>query len=60
LSRGQAGLAGTLAVPDQIHTAAGHQCRGLGSVVMRTLQREALAAGAYRAVLSATTDGRSL
>ncbi|RAG82953.1 GNAT family N-acetyltransferase [Streptacidiphilus pinicola] len=59
-ARGQAGLAGEVAVPDQILTVPGHQRRGLGSVVMRALQREAYAAGATRAVLGATTEGRAL
>ncbi|SEL91156.1 GNAT family N-acetyltransferase [Streptacidiphilus jiangxiensis] len=59
-ARGQMGLAGEVAVADQILTAPAHQRRGLGSVVMRTLQQQALAAGATRAVLGATTQGRAL
>ncbi|MEY9876563.1 GNAT superfamily N-acetyltransferase [Streptacidiphilus sp. MAP12-33] len=59
-ARGQAGLAGEVAVPDQIATMAAHQRLGLGSVVMRSLQQQALAAGASRAVLGASTQGRAL
>ncbi|NUR30666.1 MAG: GNAT family N-acetyltransferase [Catenulispora sp.] len=59
-ARGQAGLAGDVAVPDQISTAPAHQRRGLGSVVMRVLQQQAPAAGASRAILGASTEGRAL
>ena len=59
-ARGQAGLAGDVAVPDQIVTVPAHRRRGLGSVVMRALQQQAHAAGASRAVLGATTEGRAL
>jgi GNAT superfamily N-acetyltransferase len=59
-ARGQAGLAGDVAVPDQILTAPAHQRRGLGSVVMRTLHQQAREAGATRAVLGATAQGRAL
>ncbi|WP_328806397.1 GNAT family N-acetyltransferase [Streptacidiphilus fuscans] len=59
-ARGQAGLAGDVAVPDQILTTPAHQRRGLGSVVVRSLQQQALTAGASRAVLGATTEGRAL
>ncbi|WP_042372650.1 GNAT family N-acetyltransferase [Streptacidiphilus neutrinimicus] len=59
-ARGQAGLAGDVAVPDQILTVPAHQRSGLGSVVMRSLQQEARAAGATRAVLGATPAGRAL
>jgi GNAT superfamily N-acetyltransferase len=59
-ARGQAGLAGEVAVPDQILTAPAHRRRGLGSVVMRSLQQQARAAGATRAVLGATSEGRAL
>lgn len=59
-ARGQAGLAGAVAVPDQIETQPAHRRRGLGSVVMRALQHQAHAAGATRAVLGATTEGRAL
>jgi GNAT superfamily N-acetyltransferase len=59
-ARGQAGVAGRVAVPDQIRTAPDHQRRGLGSVVMRSLQHQARSAGATRAVLGASTQGRAL
>ncbi|MFJ2190183.1 GNAT family N-acetyltransferase [Kitasatospora sp. NPDC087861] len=59
-ARGQAGLAGTVAVPDQILTAPGHQRRGLGSLVMRTLQHAGREAGADTGVLVATPDGQAL
>lgn len=57
---GQCGLADSYAVPDKIVTEPEHRRRGLGSVVMRELQRRAHAAGARTAVLSATVDGRAL
>ncbi|MFE2413259.1 GNAT family N-acetyltransferase [Kitasatospora sp. NPDC059408] len=59
-ARGQAGLAGPVAVPDQIVTSPDHRRRGLGSVVMGTLQHAAREAGAEQAVLVGTTDGRAL
>ncbi|KAB1985727.1 GNAT family N-acetyltransferase [Streptomyces triticiradicis] len=59
-ARGQMGVAGEVAVADQILTAPAHRRRGLGSVVMRALQRQALASGATRAVLGATDQGRAL
>ncbi|MFF3656602.1 GNAT family N-acetyltransferase [Streptomyces olivochromogenes] len=59
-ARGQMGVAGEVAVADQILTTPAHQRRGLGSVVMRALQQQALASGATRAVLGATTQGRAL
>lgn len=49
-----------LAVPDQIETAPEHRRRGLGSLLMRTLQNEAHAAGARTALLVGTTEGRAL
>ncbi|WP_152363007.1 GNAT family N-acetyltransferase [Microlunatus speluncae] len=57
---GQCGLAGDHAVPDKIITEPDHQRRGLGRAVMRELQRQARAAGARTAVLSATEGGRAL
>ncbi|MEU3726874.1 GNAT family N-acetyltransferase [Streptomyces sp. NPDC031705] len=59
-ARGQAGLAGRTAVPDQIETAADQRRRGLGALVMRTLQNTAREAGARDGVLVATPDGRAL
>ncbi|MQS11652.1 GNAT family N-acetyltransferase [Streptomyces kaniharaensis] len=59
-ARGQAGLAGAVVVPDQIVTAPEHRRRGLGSVVMRTLQHAAREAGAEKAVLVGSPAGREL
>ncbi|MEV7022029.1 GNAT family N-acetyltransferase [Kitasatospora sp. NPDC093558] len=59
-ARGQAGLAGPVAVPDQIVTSPDHRRRGLGSIVMGTLQHAAREAGADQAVLVGTPDGRAL
>ncbi|MFD8593434.1 GNAT family N-acetyltransferase [Kitasatospora sp. NPDC059646] len=49
-----------LAVADQIETAPQHRRRGLGSLLMRTLQSEAHAAGARTGLLVGTTEGRAL
>ncbi len=57
---GQCGLVADYAVPDKIITEPGHRRRGLGSVVMRELQRRAYDVGARTAVLSATVDVREL
>jgi GNAT superfamily N-acetyltransferase len=57
---GQFGLSGHDAVVDQVSTEPAHQRRGLGSVVLRTLANEAVAAGADRGILGATPDGRAL
>ncbi|KJS61198.1 GNAT family N-acetyltransferase [Streptomyces rubellomurinus] len=59
-ARGQAGLAGPVAVPDKIVTAPEHRRRGLGAVVMRTLQSAAYEAGARTGVLVATMEGQAL
>ncbi|MFI5647095.1 GNAT family N-acetyltransferase [Kitasatospora sp. NPDC051705] len=59
-ARGQAGLAGAVAVPDQILTAPEHRRRGLGALVMRTLQDTAYRAGADTGVLVGTEAGQSL
>ncbi|WP_030194885.1 GNAT family N-acetyltransferase [Streptomyces sp. NRRL S-87] len=59
-ARGQAGLAGRTAVADQIETAPDQRRRGLGSLVMRTLQHAAWEAGARDGVLVGTPDGRAL
>ncbi|MFI6104282.1 GNAT family N-acetyltransferase [Streptomyces sp. NPDC051310] len=59
-ARGQIAPTGRTAVFDQIETYPGHQRRGLGSVVMRTLATAGAAAGADTGVLSATTQGRAL
>lgn len=49
-----------MAVPDQILTAPEHRRRGLGALVMRTLQSAGHEAGADTAVLVGTPDGRAL
>ncbi|QMU80332.1 GNAT family N-acetyltransferase [Streptacidiphilus sp. PB12-B1b] len=59
-ARGQIAPTGATAVADQISTAPGHQRRGLGSLVVRTLQDAALRAGAQTGVLVASPDGRAL
>ncbi|MEU9096895.1 GNAT family N-acetyltransferase [Streptomyces sp. NPDC048361] len=59
-ARGQIAPTGSTAVADQIETASGHQRRGLGSLVMRTLQNTAHAAGATTGILVGTPEGRSL
>ncbi|WP_311137702.1 GNAT family N-acetyltransferase [Streptomyces sp. I6] len=52
--------AGTTAVIDQIETAAEHRRKGLGSLVMRTLQHSAAERGATSGVLGGTPGGRAL
>ncbi|MFI6687084.1 GNAT family N-acetyltransferase [Streptomyces sp. NPDC050485] len=59
-ARGQIAPAGPAAVADQIETAPEHQRRGLGSLVMRTLQNAAYEAGATTGILVGTPEGRSL
>lgn len=59
-ARGQIARAGAHAVADQIETAAGHQRKGLGSLVMRTLQSTAYEAGASTGLLVGTPEGQAL
>ncbi|MFB7928509.1 GNAT family N-acetyltransferase [Streptomyces sp. NPDC056039] len=59
-ARGQIAPTGATAVADQIETAPGHRRRGLGSLVMRTLQNVAFQQGARTGVLSGTPAGRRL
>ncbi|OQD52237.1 GNAT family N-acetyltransferase [Streptomyces phaeoluteigriseus] len=59
-ARGQLAPTGGTAVFDQIETAPGHQRRGLGSLVMRTLAETAAAEGAETGVLAGTPAGRAL
>ena len=59
-ARGQVAPTGASAVVDQIETVTAHQRRGLGSLVMRTLQAAAAAAGAETGVLVGTAAGRGL
>ncbi|MGW2557929.1 GNAT family N-acetyltransferase [Streptomyces sp. NPDC001514] len=56
IARGGAGPA----VVDQIETAPEHRRKGLGSLVMRTLQNAAVEEGATAGVLGGTPDGRAL
>jgi GNAT superfamily N-acetyltransferase len=60
VASGRAGLAGTWAVPDRIGTASAYQRRGLGRLVMHHLLHLAWEAGARRAVLDASPQGRQL
>ncbi|MEU3570885.1 GNAT family N-acetyltransferase [Kitasatospora sp. NPDC036755] len=59
-ARGQAGLAGPVTVPDQITTVPEHRRRGLGALVMHTLQSAAHARGARTGVLVGTPEGQAL
>jgi Acetyltransferase (GNAT) family len=59
-ARGQMAVHRSCGIADQIRTAPEHRRRGLGSVVMRTLEREAAAAGAETGVLVATQEGYAL
>ncbi|MEV1063888.1 GNAT family N-acetyltransferase [Streptomyces sp. NPDC050263] len=59
-ARGQIAPTGATAVVDQIETSPGHLRRGLGTLVMRTLQCTAVAQGAQTGVLGATPAGRGL
>ncbi|SHF14511.1 GNAT family N-acetyltransferase [Streptoalloteichus hindustanus] len=59
-ANGRIAVHGTAAVADQVETAPEHRRRGLGRVVMSTACAVAYAAGARRAVLVATEQGRAL
>ncbi|MET7693316.1 GNAT family N-acetyltransferase [Streptomyces sp. NPDC005483] len=59
-ARGQVAPTGATAVFDQIETVAAHRRRGLGSVVMRTLEAAAARTGAQTGVLAGTPAGRGL
>ncbi|MDR6976801.1 ribosomal protein S18 acetylase RimI-like enzyme [Streptomyces sp. 3330] len=59
-ARGQIAPTGATAVVDQVETSPRHRRRGLGALVMRTLQHAALAQGARTGVLGATPEGRAL
>ncbi|MFJ6695538.1 GNAT family N-acetyltransferase [Streptomyces sp. NPDC091272] len=58
--RGQVAVTGRTAVVDQVETNAAHRRRGLGTLVMRTLQACAAQQGAEDCVLGATDEGRAL
>ena len=53
-------LHGQTAIFDQIETAENHRRRGLGSVVMQSLDALAVQAGVSERLLVATEDGRAL
>lgn len=59
-ARGQIAPTGATAVADQIETSPEHRRRGLGTLVMRTLQRAAVEQGARTGVLGGTPEGRAL
>lgn len=59
-ARGQIARVCDQAVVDQIETAAEHRRKGLGGLVMRTLQNTAYEAGARTGVLVGTPEGRGL
>lgn len=59
-ARGQVAFTGTTAVVDKVQTYPGHQRRGLGRLIMHTLSDAAVAQGATRGVLAATSEGRAL
>lgn len=59
-ARGRVALHGRFGVFDQIVTEEAHRRRGLGSLVMSLLSREAARLGAEEGVLVATEDGRKL
>ncbi|MFI0982435.1 GNAT family N-acetyltransferase [Streptomyces sp. NPDC021093] len=58
--RGQVAVTGRTAVVDQVETNPVHRRRGLGTLMMRTLQAYAAQQGAEDCVLGATDDGRAL
>lgn len=60
IASGRAGLVGEWAVPDRIRTGDAYRRRGLGRFVMRQLLNLAAEAGAERAALNASADGREL
>ncbi|KPI01201.1 GCN5-related N-acetyltransferase [Actinobacteria bacterium OK074] len=59
-ARGQIALPGRTAVLDRIETAPAHRRKGLGSLVVRTLEHAAANQGAEEAVLGGTPEGRAL
>ncbi|MGW7413628.1 GNAT family N-acetyltransferase [Streptomyces sp. NPDC054863] len=58
--RGQVAVTGRTAVVDQVETNPAHRRKGLGTLMMRTLQAYAAQQGAQDCVLGATDDGRAL
>ncbi|MFF0743908.1 GNAT family N-acetyltransferase [Streptomyces sp. NPDC004111] len=58
--RGQVAVTGRTAVIDQVETNPLHRRKGLGTLVMRTLEACAAEQGAEDCVLGATDEGRAL
>lgn len=59
-ARGQIAQVGSHVVVDQVETDPEHRRKGLGGVVMRTLQSTAYEAGARTGLLVGTPEGRAL
>ncbi|MBZ6078313.1 GNAT family N-acetyltransferase [Microvirga puerhi] len=59
-ARGRVALNAPFAIIDRIATAPEHRRRGLGTVVMATLEAKAVAAGAEMGILVATPNGFGL
>ncbi|WP_327412579.1 GNAT family N-acetyltransferase [Streptomyces sp. NBC_01233] len=59
-ARGQIAQAGAQGVVDQVETSVAHRRKGLGGLVMRTLQSAAYEAGATTGLLVGTPEGRAL
>ncbi|MCX4775638.1 GNAT family N-acetyltransferase [Streptomyces sp. NBC_01264] len=59
-ARGQIAHAGSYAVVDQVETAVEHRRKGLGGLVMRTLQSIAYETGARTGLLVGTPEGQAL
>lgn len=59
-AKGQMAFNGRYGIADQIVTAPEHRRRGLATVVMRTLEREAASTGVTTGILVATQDGFGL
>ncbi|WP_370148317.1 GNAT family N-acetyltransferase [Streptacidiphilus sp. EB129] len=59
-ARGQIAHTGAHAVVDQVETAAEHRRKGLGALVLRTLQNTAYQAGATTGVLVGSREGQAL
>ncbi|MFJ6128475.1 GNAT family N-acetyltransferase [Streptomyces griseoviridis] len=59
-ARGQITPTGPTAVLDRVETAPAHRRKGLGSLVVRTLQRTAAEHGARTGVLAGTPEGQAL
>ncbi len=60
VASGRIAITGPYAIVDDIGTEPAHRRRGLGTVIMETLNRVALEAGAATGLLVATPDGHAL